>query len=171
MNLLINKNQKDIEICNIGHSQRICRIHSPFTPKSKFPSPCSKEQRTGHARLLGLSRRCNPDGFTRPIVMLAIILVAGTLGPWQQQSWACPNCSSALSSNDSSSADSMDPANPSSTQAGASLATGFYYSILLLLAVPFTMASGLCGAFYLRTRSMTRNAKHSMHRSAASVHR
>ena len=66
-------------------------------------------------------------------------------------------CSESLPDNtppaglDSSQADEVG------TASGGSLAKGFYYSILLMLAVPFLLMSGLSGMLYWIIRNSDNN--------------
>jgi len=84
-------------------------------------------------------------------VGLAICIVVFGAG---EQARACPMCSESLSSG-SSPGENPDSDAPNS--ASGSLAEGFYYSILLMLAVPFSMAGGLGGALYLNLRKSDNN--------------
>ena len=60
---------------------------------------------------------------------------------------ACPMCSEALSNPGDAQSSSGGPA-----PADDSLARGFYYSILFMLAVPFSLVTGLGTVLYINVR-------------------
>lgn len=86
-----------------------------------------------------------------PITFLLAVCVGGLwLEPCLRPAWACPMCSEGLSGGDRSVVGS-----PGSAGTGSALAEGFYYSILLMLAVPFSMMACLVGMLYWRLRKPT----------------
>ncbi len=65
---------------------------------------------------------------------------------------ACPNCAEAMPGSRNPTA--TDPTSaPSGGGGGGGLADGFYYAILFMLAVPFTLAGVGGYALYRATRS------------------
>lgn len=66
-------------------------------------------------------------------VVCGLVIVA-LLAP---DAWACPNCKDSLAQNDPS---------------AGGLVRGYFWSILFLLATPFTILTGMCTYFYLLVR-------------------
>lgn len=110
--------------------------------------------------MISLSKRVSLSNltFVHSIVLFTIIL--GPVGPWfLQPAWACPMCSENLSTDTPSKGQDTGDANPTPTKNGSNLAAGFYYSILLMLAVPFSMMAGLGGALYHQMRKAAATAE------------
>lgn len=68
----------------------------------------------------------------RTVIVVGVVLVGATMA------WACPNCAEALPGSRGAGADAASP---------AGVADGFYWSILFMLAVPYTLAG--VGAWWL----------------------
>ena len=85
------------------------------------------------------------------VAFVSVLLLGGAVSWWDTPAQACPMCSESLPSN-SPGQDSGDAAAVSSNQTGSGLAEGFYYSILLMLAMPFLMVAGLGGMLYLSAK-------------------
>lgn len=88
------------------------------------------------------------DTRRRIMILLFVLAVHGTGYPVK----ACPMCSENLPETAppaNSDPSQVDPITPPS---GGSLAKGFYYSILLMLAVPFLLITGLSGMLYRAIR-------------------
>lgn len=81
-----------------------------------------------------------------PAWIVLILLLTATLSP------ACPMCSDALPQSESQAASTEAQDVATSNNAGAGLATGFYYSIVLMLAVPFATMAGLVTMLYRHMR-------------------
>ncbi len=62
------------------------------------------------------------------------------------QAIGCPNCTTFVSDAAEASAQAMSPAQV------ASLGTGFYWSILLMMSLPFLCVGGFGGALWLNHR-------------------
>ncbi len=88
------------------------------------------------------------------VILLAVIVTGGLAQIAAPRAQACPMCSELLP-NDQGPADAATQTSPDATsppQTGASLAKGFYYSILFMLAVPFLLVTGLSGMLYLSVK-------------------
>ena len=80
---------------------------------------------------------------------LLCLTVALWLGPTLTRTPACPMCSENLTPETAPTTEQAGSAGtPAAT--GGSLAAGFYYSILFMLAVPFVMMTTFCGVLYVR---------------------
>ncbi len=73
-------------------------------------------------------------------------------GPHLSSALGCPMCSESLPGGDGPVVETVpSDGEPSAPRTGR-LAEGFYYSIVLMLAVPFSMMAGLIGVFYWKLR-------------------
>ncbi len=68
---------------------------------------------------------------------LSLLLAFGLCMLLADPLWACPTCKETLASHD---------------PAGSSVARGYYWSILFMMAMPFTLFSLLGGYFYWEVR-------------------
>lgn len=82
---------------------------------------------------------------TLPMIILGIYTGMSASLP---VAWACPMCSENLPTG----VESSTPSDGETVETEVSLAAGFYYSILLMLAVPFTLMLSLGGAMYFHSR-------------------
>jgi len=82
------------------------------------------------------------------------------LGPGLTLIHACPMCSENLTSATNPPTDPSGATDTPTASPGGSLATGFYYSILLMLAVPFLMMTTFCGVLYVRIKNPAKPLGH-----------
>jgi hypothetical protein len=89
------------------------------------------------------------------LIILALLTITGGLWFSPSQARGCPSCSESLPSGGGVGDNTTSGLGGGGVVAGSqgSLAQGFYYSILLMLAVPFTLAAGLGGFFYRSARA------------------
>ena len=93
------------------------------------------------------------------IIFIITLAVGGTWHFIGSHAHACPMCSESLPDNtqpagfDTSSNDGI------TTNSNGSLAKGFYYSIVLMLAVLFSLIGGLCGMLYWSVQNSDKNAQ------------
>jgi len=96
--------------------------------------------------------------FWSPKIILFIALaIGGTWHPLGSPVHACPMCSESLSDNTQPPGLDASQAEGAATNSGGSLAKGFYYSILLMLTVLFSLAGGLGGMLYWAVRKSDNN--------------
>ena len=72
------------------------------------------------------------------MVLLAIMALVGLCGAVTDAN-ACPNCKQLIADSDGPSSVGTDD----EQNGGANLAEGYYYSILLMMSVPYVLAAGL----------------------------
>ncbi len=90
-------------------------------------------------------RRCKPFSIRTLAFTLAAVVCLLFAVPSAQ---ACPNCSAAVADTDAFDWNSGAGADGEAAAARPALAAGFNYSIVFMLAVPYTLAAGFGGAFY-----------------------
>ena len=90
-------------------------------------------------------RRCKPFSILALAFILAAVACLFIAVPSAQ---ACPNCSAAVADTGGLDWNGGTGADGEVVAAGPSLAAGFNYSIVFMLAVPYTLAAGFGGAFY-----------------------
>lgn len=102
-----------------------------------------------------------------PKVIFFIALVVG--GAWHligSPVHACPMCSESLPDNTQPPGFDAPQADGITTNSNGSLAKGFYYSILLMLTVLFSLAGGLGGMLYWAVRKSDNNPQSPLTRLA-----
>lgn len=95
-----------------------------------------------------------------PKIILLIALAIG--GIWHligSPIQACPMCSESLPDNTQPAGFDTSPNDGITANSNGSLATGFYYSIVLMLAVPFSLVGGLGGMLYWSVRKSDKNTQ------------
>jgi len=95
------------------------------------------------------------------LIVLGAALFMAPSGGWVGRgsaALACPNCSNLLSGENTGDRDSAS-STPGPGNRPVAMAKGYYYSILLMLAVPFLLVSGLSGMLYVTMRRADHHAQ------------